>query len=236
MYYILMLGAILISLFAQIKVQSAFKKWKQVRNNDGLTGAEAARKILDANGLYHVQIQCVPGNLTDHYDPRTNIVSLSTDVYGGDSVAAIGIAAHEVGHAIQHNKGYLPIKIRAALVPVVNFGGNISWWLVMAGIMLNVYLSSSAGGNNFGYTLAMIGVILYASVTAFHLITLPVELNASNRAKRQLNQIMAVESEERRGVRKVLGAAALTYVAALLTSAINLLRLISIVSGSRRNN
>ena len=234
MYYILMLVAVLVSLFAQIKVQSAFKKWKQVRNRDGITGAQAARRILDANGLHHVQIQCIPGNLTDHYDPRTNIVSLSTDVYGGDSVAAVGIAAHEVGHAIQHNKGYLPIKIRSALVPVVNFGGSISWWLVMGGIMLNVYLSSSAGGNNFGYTLAVIGVILYASVTAFHLVTLPVELNASNRAKRQLNQIMAVESEERRGVRKVLGAAALTYVAALFTSAINLLRLMSMVSGSRR--
>lgn len=235
MYYLLMLGAILISLFAQIRVQSAFKKWKNIRNNDGLTGAAAARRILDANGLYHVQIQCIPGNLTDHYDPRTNIISLSTDVYSGDSVAAVGIAAHEVGHAIQHNNGYAPIKIRSALVPVVNFGGNISWWLVMGGVMLSAYLSSSAGGGNLGYTIAMIGVILYASVTAFHLITLPVELNASNRAKRSLDQIMTVESEERRGVRKVLGAAALTYVAALLTSAINLLRLISIVSGSRRD-
>ncbi len=234
-YYLVMLVTIIISLAAQAMVKSAYSKWSGVQNSCGLTGADVARRILDANGLYHVQIASISGTLTDNYNPKTNVVSLSSAVYSGRTVAAIGIAAHEVGHAIQHNNGYLPIKIRAALVPVVNFGSGISWYLIMGGILLNSFLSASCGQNDVGYTIAMIGVILYASVTAFHLVTLPVELNASNRAKRQLREIVSTDSDEKKGVRKVLSAAAMTYVAALVTSAIQLLRILSIVNSSRRS-
>jgi len=233
-YYLLMLVAIVISFFAQAKVKSAYSKWDKVRNSRGITGAEAARRILDANGLQHIQITAIPGTLTDNFNPRTNTISLSMNVYSGTSIAAIGIAAHEVGHAIQHSVGYLPIKIRTSLVPIVNFGGGISWFFITFGLLLNGYLSSSCGQNDFGYTLASIGVILYATVTLFHLVTLPVELNASSRAKNQIIALFSANENEITGIRKVLGAAAMTYVASLLTSAIQLFRLISLVNSRRR--
>ncbi len=236
MYLFWMLVALVVSLIAQVRVKTAYNKWSEVSNQRGITGAQAARSILDANGLQHIQIARIGGTLTDNYNPKTNVVSLSDGVYNSTSVAAIGIAAHEVGHAIQHSRNYIPIKLRSAIVPVANFGGSISWWLIIGGLLLNNYLSSPSGQGNLGYSIAILGVILYASVTAFHLVTLPVELNASNRAKRQLKEIMSPDTKERRGVKIVLRAAAMTYVAALFTSIVNLLRVVAMVSGSRRRN
>lgn len=236
MYYIWMIIAVVVSLIAQIRVKSAYRKWSKVENQRGLTGAQVARMILDANGLNNVPVNCVSGELTDHYDPKNDAVFLSDGVFNGTSVAAVGIASHEVGHAIQHARNYLPVKLRSAIVPVANFGGNISWWLVIGGLLISTYLTSGYSQNDIGYMIAVGGVILYAAVTAFHLVTLPVELNASNRAKRQLKEILSPDKSEQKGVKKVLKAAAMTYVAALFTSVINFIRIFSLVSGSRRDN
>ena len=232
-YYLLMIATVIISLWAQSRVNSAYNKWSGVQNSVGMTGAQVARAILDANGLSHIKIASIAGKLTDNFNPTTNVISLSSGVYDGKTVAAIGIAAHEVGHAIQHSKGYLPIKIRASLVPVVNFGSGISWYLIMGGLLLNGFLSSACGQNDAGFTIAMIGVVLYACVTLFHLVTLPVELNASRRAKRQIEKILQPEKNEMNGVGDVLGAAAMTYVASLITSAVQLFRLFFMVNNSR---
>lgn len=232
-YYVAVLLTIFLSLYAQCKVKLSYRKWDKVSNSQGITGADMARRMLDANGLTDVQVVSISGTLTDNYNPKTNVVSLSTGVYSGSSVAAIGIAAHEVGHAIQHSTGYLPIKIRSALVPIVNFGSGISWYLIIGGLLLNSFISSACAQNDVGYFIAMIGVILYASVTAFHVITLPVELNASSRARRQIDQLVAPSSSECRGIRKVLSAAALTYVASTLTAIVQLIRVLAMVSNSR---
>lgn len=227
-YFLLLIPAIILTIWAQIRVKSAYKKFSQVGNSRGMTGAQAARAILDANGLYDVEIVPIAGNLTDNYNPKNNVVSLSEGVYNSSSVAAIGIAAHEVGHAIQHSKGYIPVKIRSAMVPAVNFGSRISWILIMVGLLIEGF-----SGSDFGYYLAVFGVILFSLATIFHLVTLPVEYNASRRAKALLGSTLAFGSEDIKGVRKVLNAAALTYVAALAVSLINLLRVISMVSRRR---
>ncbi|MBQ4312959.1 MAG: zinc metallopeptidase [Clostridia bacterium] len=233
-YLVLMIVVMVISLVAQVRVKSAYNKYSQVANKSGLTGADVARKILDENGLYDVEVTRISGTLTDNYNPKTNIVSLSDGVYGSNSVAAIGIAAHEVGHAIQHSRNYLPVKLRTALVPVVNFSSKISWVLIMIGLLLNGYLSSAAGTSDVGYLIAVVGVILYASAAVFHLVTLPVELNASARARKQLDNILLPDRDERRGVKRVLKAAAMTYVASLLVALVNLLRIAAVVLGRRR--
>lgn len=218
-YIILVLPALLIALFAQFKVKSAYSKYSKIGNSHGLTGARAARMILDSHGLYNVQVTMISGELTDNFNPKTNIVSLSQGVYNGTSIASIGIAAHEVGHAIQHSEHYVPNKIRSALVPVTNFGSSISVFMILLGLVL-------------GYSvLAYLGVILYSTAAIFQLVTLPVEFNASSRAMKQIKALGIANDADAKGVKKVLSAAAMTYVAALLTSVAQLLRLLLIVRG-----
>ena len=222
-YLLLVLPAILIALWAQLQVKSTFARYSSVSVRGGLTGAEAARRILDANGLQHVAVEPVAGNLTDHYDPRTQVVRLSQDVYYLSSVAAVGVAAHETGHAIQHARNYAPLSIRTAIVPITQIGSSLSIPLVLLGYLM---------GNE---PLVNIGILLFSLVTLFQLITLPVEFNASRRALATLDQYRMVTEEEHQGVRKVLTAAALTYVASLLVSLANLLRLILLFGGRRRD-
>lgn len=214
-YYIyLVLPALVISILAQIGVKSTFSKYSRQFSRRSVPASEVARQILDQNGLYQVSIQRVAGNLTDHYDPRTNVVSLSDSVYDSPSVASIGVAAHEVGHAIQHATGYVPIKIRNAIVPVANIGSTLSIPLALLGLFMGLPV------------LVDIGIILFASVTLFQLVTLPVEFNASSRAIQSIEAGHMLEGGEVAGAKKVLRAAAMTYVAATLTAIANLARII----------
>lgn len=226
LFVVLLIIAMLVTVIAQAKVKNAYNKYSKVRNSNGMTGAQVAREILDDNGLFDVKITKISGQLTDNYNPTTNVVSLSEGVYDSASIAAIGIAAHEVGHAIQHNTGYLPVKLRSALVPVVNFSSKISWLLIVLGIAL------SSIGEIF-YYVAVFGVILYSLATVFSLVTFPVEVNASNRAKYHLERRVIVSDGDMAGVKKVLNAAAMTYMASLLVSAAYLLRMIAMVSRNR---
>ncbi len=222
-YYILLIvPTMLFALWAQSKVSSTFNKYSRVMSSRGYTAAEVCRQILDRNGLYHVRIEHIAGNLTDHFNPTTNVVRLSDSVYNSRSVASIGVAAHEVGHAIQYAVGYVPIKIRAAIIPVTNFGSKLSIPLILLGVVLGAY------------PLVSLGIILFSLMTLFQLVTLPVELNASSRALRTLDGDGILYGEEVKQAKSVLTAAALTYVAALLTSAAQLLRLILLYG--RRNN
>ncbi len=223
-YIILVLPAVFFAMWAQSRVTSTFKKYSSVRTSVSMTGYEAARRILDANGLRHVQIDRVSGNLTDHYDPRSNIIRLSDSVYGESTVAAIGVAAHEAGHAVQYAKEYAPIKLRAAIIPVSQIGSTLSFPLILLGLFLPAF-----------EFLIPLGVLLFASVTVFQLITLPVEFDASKRAVEALEMGGAVSRDEIGGVKKVLNAAALTYVAALAVSLANLLRILLIVGGRQRD-
>ena len=219
-YIVLVMPAILFSLWAQTKVNSTFSKYQRVRCYSGYTGAQIARRILDENGLSNVRVERVSGSLTDHYDPRTHVVRLSDSVYNSDSVAAVGVAAHETGHAVQHATGYGPLGLRNAIIPLTNFGSKLSMPLILMGLILN------------SYTLAMTGIIAFSMVALFQLITLPVEFNASRRAMRTLSNGM-LSDRELGGARQVLTAAALTYVAALLVSAMQLLRLLLLVNRRR---
>ncbi len=223
-YIILVLPMILVSAFAQIKVKTTFNKYSKVFARGGRTAADVARMILDKNGLYDVTVERVPGDLSDHYDPRSNTVRLSDSVYGSNSVAAIGVAAHEVGHAIQHAESYLPIKIRTAIIPITNFGASISPLMILIGLLMGLY------------PLAIFGVVLYSLMAVFQLVTLPVEFNASARAIRTLDRDAILSREEVAGARKVLSAAAMTYVAALLVSLAQILRLLLIIGGGRRRD
>ena len=223
-YYIaLVIPAMLLGLWAQSRVQSTFARYSRVNNMRGFTGSQAARAILDQNGLQSVQIQHVQGNLTDHFDPRTNVVSLSDSVYSSTSVAAVGVAAHEVGHAIQHATGYFPIRVRMAIIPITNIGAKLSVPLLLIGLLLNR-----------GFLIDL-GIILYAMMALFQLVTLPVEYNASNRALATLEGTGMLEGQEMVGARKVLGAAALTYVAALIASLASLLRMFLLFGNRRRD-
>jgi Zn-dependent membrane protease YugP len=222
-YYIyLVLPALVISILAQIGVKSTFSKYSRQFSRRAVPASEVARQILDQNGLRHVSIQRVAGNLTDHYDPRTNVVSLSDSVYDSPSVASIGVAAHEVGHAIQHATGYVPIKIRNAIVPVANIGSTLSIPLAILGLFMGLPI------------LVDIGIILFASVTLFQLVTLPVEFNASSRAIKSIEAGHMLEGEEVSGAKKVLRAAAMTYVAATLTAIANLARIILLFGNRNR--
>ncbi len=223
-YIILVIPAMFFAMWAQSKVASTSRKYSQVRTGVSMTGYEAARRILDANGLRNVQIERVSGDLTDHYDPRTNVIRLSDTVYGESTVTAIGVAAHEVGHAIQYAENYSPIKLRAAIIPISQIGSTIAFPLILLGLVLPMF-----------EILIPVGVLLFASIALFQLITLPVEFNASARAVEALEKGGAVSSEEMGGVKKVLNAAALTYVAALAVSLANLLRILLIVAGRRRD-
>ncbi|MBQ4651017.1 MAG: zinc metallopeptidase [Firmicutes bacterium] len=221
--YVILIPAIIFTFIAQGKVTSNFNRFSKVRNRRGLTGYQAARMMLDANGLRDVQIEQVRGSLTDHYDPRSRVLRLSETVYGVESVAAISVACHEVGHAIQHAQSYGPLKVRNSIVPVVNLASSLSWPMAIVGIIL------LGSGALIGDTLFNIGVIAMLAVIFFHTVTLPVEYNASRRAKDQMEELgIIVDGEEARGARKVLSAAAMTYVAALATAIANLLRILAI--------
>lgn len=220
--------AMMFCIMAQINVKSTFEKYRNVRTSRSITGAEAARRILDANGLYNTKVERVPGDLTDHYDPRDNVIRLSDSVYSSPSAAAVGIAAHEAGHAVQHATNYAPIKLRAAIIPITNIGSRLSWPLLLIGILL---LGSpySAYANIF----ALAGIVCFSFSTIFQLVTLPTEFNASARAMDTLRSNNILAGDELVAARKVLSAAAMTYVAALAYSIIYLLRLILIFNGNR---
>lgn len=221
-YYLIYIApAILLGLFAQIWVSSAFKKYSKVNARGGLTGKDAARSILDRNGLYNVDIRRIAGELTDNFDPRSNVINLSTPVYDSRSIAAIGVAAHEAGHAVQHQTGYWFIKVRTAIIPVCNIGASISPLLILLGFVLS------------WAELYWLGIALFGTVALFQLVTLPVEFNASKRAITILQSNGTLTHDELKGARAVLSAAALTYVAALLTSLLQLFYYISL-SNRRR--
>ena len=223
---IILIPAILFTMYAQSKVNSNFRRYSNVRNARNMTGAEAARRMLDANGLRNVQIEQVRGSLTDHYDPRKRVLRLSQSVYGVNSIAAVSVACHEAGHAVQHAESYKPLKIRNSIVPLVNFASSLTWPLVILGIVL------LANGSYMGDLLFNIGIITMLAVILFHTVTLPVEFNASSRALRQMDDLGIITEEENKGASKVLRAAALTYVAALAAAIANLLRIL-VLRGSR---
>ncbi len=221
MSMIFLFAAIILTMAAQAKVSSNFNKYSRIKNRRGISGAEAARAVLDANGLKNVAIEQVRGSLTDHYDPRHKVLRLSQTVYGADSVAAVSVACHEAGHAIQHAVSYAPLKIRNGIVPVVNLASRLSWLLIFVGIGL-LY-----AGNYMGDMLFNIGVIAFIAVIAFHAVTLPVEFDASRRAIEQMELNGIIEAGEDAGARKVLRAAAMTYVASLAMAVANLLRILA---------
>lgn len=220
---ILVLIGVVLSMAASAKVNSTYAKFSRVRSMTGMTGAEAARQLLNSQGIYDVQIRHVSGNLTDHYDPRTKIVNLSDAVYDSTSVAAIGVAAHECGHAMQDYEAYAPLKLRGAIVPVVNIGAQLSWPMILLGLFF--------GG--IGSPLINVGILLFSLSVFFQLVTLPVEFNASSRAVRLLNSMGILRGEEVGYTKQVLGAAALTYVAAAAGSILQLLRLVILFGGRR---
>ena len=230
--FLILIPAMILVTIAQVQVSSNFNRYSQVKSGTGLTGAEAARRMLDMNGLRDVEIKPVKGSLTDHYDPRTRTVNLSESVYGVDSVSAVGVACHECGHALQHAHNYFPLMLRGAIVPVANIASSFSWILVIAGILM---VSMSSTGSTLGNTILELGIMAFVVVVIFHLVTLPVELNASYRAVKQISNNGFVSSENEGGVKKVLSAAALTYLGALVMAIANLLRIMLIVGGSRRD-
>lgn len=219
--FLLLVPAMLISIYAQSKISSTFNKYRRVKSYNGYTGAQVARMILDDSGLHNVPIELVSGKLSDHYDPRQKVLRLSQDVYYSDSVASIGVAAHEVGHAIQHKNSYAPLIIRNTIVPAVNIGSNFSWILFVLGLMLGIR------------PLITFGILLFSAVVVFQLITLPVEFNASSRALKILKNRNILYPDEVKGAQKVLSAAAMTYVAATLMAISQLLRLIVISDRDR---
>ena len=223
---ILVLIGVVISLWAQSRVTSTYNKYSKVRSYSGMTGADAALRLLHSQGIYDVSVRPVAGNLTDHYDPRAKVVNLSESVYRSTSIAALGVAAHECGHAMQHNEGYAPLQMRSALVPVANFGSTISWPMILIGVMI--------GG--LGSPLCQIGILMFSLAVLFQLVTLPVEFNASSRAVKLLDSLGILSREEIRGTRSVLNAAAWTYVAAAASSMLQLLRLIILYGGRRRDD
>ena len=222
-YWILIVPAMIFAMWAQMRVSSTFNRYSKVGSARGLSAAQVCRQILDENGLFAVRVERVSGNLTDHYDPRSNVIRLSDRVYNSTSVAAIGVAAHEAGHAVQYSVGYVPIKIRNSIIPVSKLGSTLSMPILLVGLLFN------------SGVLVEIGILLFSTMALFQLVTLPVEFNASGRALRTLSDYHILDDEETRMAGKVLKAAALTYVAALLSSAAQLLRLI-LLYGRRRND
>ena len=228
--FLVMIPALIFSLWAQFRVNSTFKKYAKVRNRQGLTGADVARRVLDANGLHHVTIQHIHGHLTDHYDPRANVIRLSDSVYASTGIAALGVAAHEAGHAVQHAVGYAPIKLRTAIIPLTRFGSFMAMPLFIIGMLFSgaYYL-----GNDIGSILMMTGILFFSFSALFQLVTLPTEFNASARAMKALDNGGILASDELPAARATLTAAAMTYVAALATSLASLLRLILIFNRRR---
>ena len=219
--YVLVIIAFLLTLFASMGVKSTFSKYNDVRSSRGSTAASAARQILDANGLQNIRIEHVSGDLTDHYSPNENVIRLSDSTYNSTSVAAIGVAAHECGHAVQHQVGYVPIKIRNGIVPIVNVCNMLSMPIFIIGLILGLG------------RLAMVGAILFGAVLVFQLVTLPTEINASRRAMKTLESMYLLEGDELTGARKTLTAAAMTYVAAVASTALQFLRLVLLANRRR---
>ena len=219
--YVLVIIAFLLTLFASMGAKSTFSKYNDVRSSRGITAASAARQILDANGLQNIRIEHVSGDLTDHYSPNENVIRLSDSTYNSTSVAAIGVAAHECGHAVQHQVGYVPIKIRNGIVPIVNVCNMLSMPIFIIGLILGLG------------RLAMVGAILFGAVLVFQLVTLPTEINASRRAMKTLESMYLLEGDELTGARKTLTAAAMTYVAAVASTALQFLRLVLLANRRR---
>ncbi|HHT97058.1 MAG TPA: zinc metallopeptidase [Clostridiales bacterium] len=222
--YILVIIGVILSLFASFRVKSTFAKYSKIMSFSGITGAQAAERILQSSGIYDVSVQRVSGDLTDHYDPRSKVLRLSDSVYSKGTIAAIGVAAHECGHAIQHNKEYLPLKLRSAIVPVANIGSTLAMPLIFIGILLG----SSP-------TLINLGIIFFSFAVLFQIITLPVELDASKRAIQRVGELGVLHGDEVDKARKVLNAAAFTYVAAATASILQLLRLVLLFGGRSRD-
>ena len=226
-YVVLVLPCLILSLWASSNVNSTFKKYSKQFSRRGITGADAARRVLTANGVSGVRIDRVGGNLTDHYDPRTNVIRLSDSVYSSTSTAAIGVACHEAGHAVHYAQDYAPIKLRAAIIPVTNFGSKLAMPLILLGLLFTA----------FGDTLIYLGIACFGLSLVFQLVTLPVEFNASRRALQAIEDGNLLTEEEQRGAKKTLTAAALTYVAATAVALAQLLRLIALFGGrGRRRN
>lgn len=223
--FILMIPAIILALYAQAKVSSTYAKYSKIGNSRNITGAQAARMILDRNGLSNVAVERIPGNLTDHFDPRANVIRLSDAVYNSTSVAAVGVAAHEAGHAVQYDTAYVPIKVRNAILPVAQVSSKLAVPLIIIGIIMSGFS-----------VLINAGIILFSAAVLFQLITLPVEFNASRRAVSTVYETGFLNEVETAGAKKVLNAAALTYIAAALTSLLQLLRFILIAGGGRRRD
>lgn len=223
-YWILVIPAMIISLIAQIQVKSTFARYNRVPNRKGYTAAMLARQILDENGLQHIRIERVAGELTDHYSPKEDVIRLSDSTYNSTSVGALGVAAHEVGHAIQYGVGYFPIKVRNAFIPITQIGSSIAWPLAILGIILGFPL------------LTEVGILLFCAVVLFQLLTLPVEFNASHRALAAIEQNGILTDDELAGARKTLSAAAMTYVAATAAALAQLLRLLVLFGNNRRRN
>ena len=228
-YVVLVLPCILLSLWASSSVNSTFRKYSQQFSRRGITGAQAAERVLRSNGVSGVRIEHVSGNLTDHYDPKTNVIRLSDSVYGSTSTAAIGVACHEAGHAVQYAQNYGPIKLRAAVIPATNIGSKLAMPLILLGVLFSVFAEAS-------YTLVYLGIACFGLSLVFQLITLPVEFNASHRAMQAISSACILTDEEAKGARKTLTAAAMTYVAATAVALMQLLRLIMIFGGRRRND
>lgn len=222
-YILVIIGAIL-SLAASAKVKSTFAKYSKIRSGTGMTGAQAAKRVLDSAGIYGVRIERVSGELTDHYDPRSKVLRLSEGVYNSSSIASVGVAAHECGHAIQDDKGYVPLVLRSTLVPVASFGSKLSFPLIILGVILG-----------FSKPLIYIGIIMFSLAVLFQIITLPVEFNASRRAVDLIERTGILYGDEIKGTKKVLSAAALTYVASAASSVLMLLRLVLLYGGRGRN-
>lgn len=225
--YLMVIVGVVLCMLASARVNSTYARYSRVRNHAGITGAMAAEQILRRSGIYDVQVQRVSGKLTDHYDPANKVLRLSDSTYGSTSVAALGVAAHECGHAVQHATHYAPLSIRGALVPIANFGSGISWPLILIGLFMGGQMSSF---------LINIGILLFSAAVLFQIITLPVEFNASSRALRILESSGMLYPDEVHQARKVLSAAALTYVASAASAILQLLRLLILTGGRRRND
>ena len=228
-YLVLVLPCVLLSLWASSSVNSTFKKYSQQHSRRGITGAQAADRVLRANGVFNVRIERVSGNLTDHYDPKANVIRLSDSVYNSTSTAAIGVACHEAGHAVQYAQSYGPIKLRAAIIPITNIGSKLAMPLILIGLLLVVF-------ENLSYGFIYLGIACFGLSLVFQLVTLPVEFNASRRAMAAIESAELLTEEEQKGARKTLSAAAMTYVAATAVSLAQLLRLILVFGGRRRRN
>lgn len=228
-YVVLVLPCLILSLWASSSVNSTFNKYSKQYSRRNLTGAQAAERVLRANGVYNVRIERISGNLTDHFDPKTNVIRLSDSVYGSTSTAAIGVACHEAGHAVQYAQHYAPIKLRATLVPITNLGSKISMPLILLGLVLSFL-------GEMSYFFVYLGIACFGLSVLFQFVTLPVEFNASRRALQAIENTQLLTEEEQKGARKTLTAAAMTYVAATATALAQLLRLLVLFGGRRRRN